>query len=171
MAIPAVCFSGWSNSGKTTLIARLVRALSGQGMRVCVIKHTHHALPPDEEGKDSTSFASAGASTVMLSAPDGVLTRETGEHLLSDLLSRVKNADIILIEGFEKQACLPVMEVRRDKDAPLRAPEQVLRAVITESPCDLPLPVFSPDDVSGIAEFVRKLADEQRTSDEGRMQE
>ncbi len=170
MAIPAVCFSGWSNSGKTTLIARLVRMLSEQGNRVCVIKHTHHALPPDEDGKDSASFESAGASSVMLSAPDGLLMREAGEHSLSDLLSRVKNADIILIEGFETQACLPVIEVRRDRNAPLRAPAQYLRAVVADSPCDLPLPVFSPDDASGIADFVRKLADEQRISDEGRIQ-
>ncbi len=170
MAIPAVCFSGWSNSGKTTLIAGLVRMLSEQGNRVCVIKHTHHALPPDEDGKDSASFESAGASSVMLSASDGLLIREAGEHSLSDLLSRVKNADIILIEGFEKQACLPVIEVRRDRKAPLRAPAQYLRAVVADSPCDLQLPVFSPDDASGIADFVRKLADEQRRSDEGRIQ-
>lgn len=162
MSIPAVCFTGWSNSGKTTLIEGLVRLLSERGLRVGVIKHTHHPLPPDEDGKDSTRFAQAGAAAVMLSADEGALLREGGEHSLPELLSRIPNADIILVEGFEKQACLPMIEVWRDVSAPLRAPSQWLRAIVTDSPCTSPLPVFSPDQLSQIADFVIKTADEQR---------
>ena len=114
MSLPAFCIVGWANSGKTTLIEGLLRQLTAQGMRVGVIKHTHHPLPEDEAGKDTARFQAAGAATVTLANSEGALTREAGDKRLTELLSRVRDVDLILIEGFEKQACLPMIEVWRD---------------------------------------------------------
>ena len=128
MSIPAICIVGWANSGKTTLIEGLLRQLTAQGMRVGVIKHTHHPLPEDEAGKDTARFQAAGAATVTLANSEGALTREAGDKRLTELLSRVRDVDLILIEGFEKQACLPMIEVWRDPALPMRSPAQWRRA-------------------------------------------
>ena len=162
MSIPAVCVVGWSDSGKTTLIEGLLRELSARGLHIGVIKHTHHAMPADEAGKDSTRFQTAGAAAVTLAASDGAVTRETGEKRLSELLSRMQDVDMILVEGFEKQACLPMLEVWRDPAQPMRSPAQWRRAVVTESPCPGDLPVFAPGDIPASAAFVLALAEEQR---------
>ena len=151
MSIPAICIVGWANSGKTTLIEGLLRQLTAQGMRVGVIKHTHHPLPEDEAGKDTARFQAAGAATVTLANSEGALTREAGDKRLTELLSRVRDVDLILIEGFEKQACLPMIEVWRDPALPMRSPAQWRRAVVTASPCPGDLPVFAPGDIEAVA--------------------
>lgn len=162
MSIPAICIVGWANSGKTTLIEGLLRQLTAQGMRVGVIKHTHHPLPEDEAGKDTARFQAAGAATVTLANSEGALTREAGDKRLTELLSRVRDVDLILIEGFEKQACLPMIEVWRDPALPMRSPAQWRRAVVTASPCPGDLPVFAPGDIEAVAAFVLNLTAGQR---------
>ena len=162
MSIPAICIVGWANSGKTTLIEGLLRQLTAQGMRVGVIKHTHPPLPKDEAGKDTARFQAAGAATVTLANSEGALTREAGDKRLTELLSRVRDVDLILIEGFEKQACLPMIEVWRDPALPMRSPAQWRRAVVTASPCPGDLPVFAPGDIEAVAAFVLNLTAGQR---------
>ena len=91
MSIPAICIVGWADSGKTTLIEGLLRQLTAQGMRVGVIKHTHHPLPEDEAGKDTARFQAAGAATVTLANSEGALTREAG-LTASETRARLHNA-------------------------------------------------------------------------------
>ena len=71
MHVPAICIAGWSDSGKTTLIERLIPLLTARGLRVGVVKHTHHALEMDKPGSDTDRYRSVGASAVALAAPDG----------------------------------------------------------------------------------------------------
>jgi molybdopterin-guanine dinucleotide biosynthesis protein B len=82
-----LCIIGWSNSGKTTLIEALLKALREEGKRVVVIKHHHHsqALP---EGKDTTRFLLAGAKRAILLGPGGyqVFSEEGDERLLEEVI-------------------------------------------------------------------------------------
>ena len=55
----AVC--GVKNSGKTTLLSRLVGELSKEGMKVAVIKHDGHDFTCDACGTDSYRLKEAGA--------------------------------------------------------------------------------------------------------------
>ncbi len=66
MSIPILCFVGRSNSGKTTLIERLIPELVQAGYRVATIKHAGHGFDLDTEGKDSWRHKRAGASAVMV---------------------------------------------------------------------------------------------------------
>ncbi len=67
--MPLYCsFVGWSGSGKTTLLRTVIARLSEDGLRVGALKATHHDLQLDTPGKDSHTFAEAGASTVVLAA-------------------------------------------------------------------------------------------------------
>lgn len=62
----AVCIAGWSDSGKTTLIERLIPLLMGRGLRVGVVKHTHHSLSMDQHGSDTDRYRGSGAAAVVL---------------------------------------------------------------------------------------------------------
>ena len=53
--------TGWKNSGKTTLVERLVAELTRRGWRVSTVKHAHHAFDIDKEGTDSFRHRAAGA--------------------------------------------------------------------------------------------------------------
>ena len=66
MTPPIVCFVGRSNSGKTTLIERLILELTQSGYRVATIKHAGHGFDLDTEGKDSWRHKRAGASQVVV---------------------------------------------------------------------------------------------------------
>ncbi|OGO19675.1 MAG: molybdopterin-guanine dinucleotide biosynthesis protein B, partial [Chloroflexi bacterium RBG_16_50_9] len=67
--IPVVAFAGKSGVGKTTLLEKVVRELKIRGLRVAVIKHSHHDIEIDQPGKDSWRFARAGSDVVAISSP------------------------------------------------------------------------------------------------------
>ena len=62
-------FAGYSGAGKTTLIERLLPRLGAVGLRVSVIKQSHHDFEVDVPGKDSWRHRRAGASEVLLTSP------------------------------------------------------------------------------------------------------
>ena len=55
----AVC--GEKHTGKTTLVERLVAALSARGLRVATVKHDGHEFAADVAGTDSYRHRAAGA--------------------------------------------------------------------------------------------------------------
>lgn len=61
--------TGRSGSGKTTLIEAVLPLLRARGLRVNVIKHSHHRLTLEPPGKDSARVRAAGASEVMVASP------------------------------------------------------------------------------------------------------
>src|SRR6266852_1545693 len=66
MDVPIVSFVGRSNSGKTTLIERVIPELVRAGYKVATVKHAGHGFDLDTEGKDSWRHKRAGASSVMV---------------------------------------------------------------------------------------------------------
>ena len=76
-----VSFVGRSESGKTTLIEKLIPVLRRRGFRVGTIKHTHHNPELDRSGKDSARHLAAGASTVVLASSGQI---QLVKRLLSD---------------------------------------------------------------------------------------
>ena len=110
----AVAFVGLSNSGKTELICRLLPRLKAQGLRVAVLKHSHHPDPDlGEQGKDTWRYRQAGAQTVALAAP-GLLQITysfSGEPPLEQVLADLAvKADLVLVEGY-KTGPLPKVAV------------------------------------------------------------
>ena len=62
---PAVlAVSGVHNSGKTTLLEKLLPVLRSRGLKVGVIKHDGHDFTPDVPGTDSYRLREAGAEGV-----------------------------------------------------------------------------------------------------------
>lgn len=169
MSIPAVCIVGWANAGKTTLIEKLLPAFAQKGLKVGVIKHSHHLVEVDKPGTDTFRYASAGAQSVMLSTPARSMTVEQGELRLTELMSRMRDVDLILVEGFDKEACMPMIEVWRDKSQEMRSPAQWRRAVVTEGECPCGLPVFAPEQVEEIADYILSLMQERHGEEKPRV--
>jgi molybdopterin-guanine dinucleotide biosynthesis protein B len=155
--------AGWSGSGKTTLLARLIPVLVADGCRVSTVKHAHHAFEIDRPGKDSHTHRIAGASEVIVaSARRWALIhelREEPEPPLYELLAQLGPADLVLVEGFKREA-LPKIEVHRPAlGKPLLQPDDPhIVAVATDATLDLPVPVLRLDDIAAIAAFVRARA-------------
>jgi molybdopterin-guanine dinucleotide biosynthesis protein B len=102
--IPVVSVVGKSDSGKTTLMETLIRALTARGYRVATVKHHVHAVDVDVPGKDSWRHAHAGAVTTMISAPMqfAVVRNVDRERTLEELVEAAGDADILLTEGFQR---------------------------------------------------------------------
>ena len=152
---------GWKNSGKTTLVERLVQEITNRGYTVSTVKHAHHDADVDEPGRDSHRHRSAGAQQVMLVTENrwALMHELRGRHppTAEEIASLMAPADLILMEGF-KSELHPMLEVRSKKvtDPPIadRQPNVVAVAVEEGEPLETSVPVFDRDAVSDIASFI-----------------
>lgn len=151
--------TGWKNSGKTGLMERLVAEFTARGYRVSTIKHAHHTTDVDQPGRDSFRHREAGATEVMLASPNRWALmhelRDEGEPPLHELLARMSPVDLILIEGFKRDAHPKVECVRAETGrAPLAHDSTTIRAIATDTPLDIDKPQFDLNDTAAIADFI-----------------
>jgi len=113
---PVLAVVGWSGSGKTSLLEKLVAGLSDAGLRVNIVKHSHHDIALEPPRKDSARLRLAGAAEVMIASPYRIAImrelRGQPEPPLAELLTRLSPADLTLVEGY-KWETLPKIEVHR----------------------------------------------------------
>ena len=107
---------GWSGSGKTTLLEYLVGSLCARGLRVNIVKHSHHDILLEPPHKDSARLRMAGAAEVMIASPFRVAVmrelRGAPEPALAEQLARLSPADLTLVEGYKWEP-IPKLEVHR----------------------------------------------------------
>ena len=156
---PIVSIVGRSNSGKTTLLEKLITALKQRGFCVGTIKHDIHGFEMDQPGKDSWRHKKAGASTTIISSPYqiGMVMDVDQDHKPEELMPLLSNMDIILTEGY-KSSENPKLEVFRPdvhKD-PICKGDKNLLALICDEEIDLGVPCFANDDIERITEFIIK---------------
>jgi len=151
--------AGFSGSGKTTLLEKLIPEFRSRGLRVSVIKHTHHRFDLDKPGKDSWRHREAGAEEVLvLSGDRWVLMHELRgepEPSLEEQLQIMSDVDLVLIEGF-KAAPVPKVEVHRPAHGktPLWPENPHVVAVATDGAIEAPMPVLDLNDVVAVAQFI-----------------
>ncbi|MEW5769250.1 MAG: molybdopterin-guanine dinucleotide biosynthesis protein B [Pseudomonadota bacterium] len=155
----ALGFAGYSGSGKTTLIEALLPRLLARGLRVSVIKQSHHDFEVDVPGKDSWRHRQAGAQEVLLTSPHRwMLVRELRGEVEPELaahLARLSPCELVLVEGF-RHAALPKVEVwRAANDRPwLHADDPHIIAVAADAAPPGALPHLNLNDVEAIAAFI-----------------
>jgi len=156
--IPIVSIVGKSDSGKTTLIEKIVPELTRRGYRVTTVKHDLHGFEIDREGKDSWRHKQAGAQGVIISSPQKVALIRDVERDMS--LEELRNAfgadtDLILAEGFKKDV-QPKIEVFRKEEHRelLCTKEDNLIAIASNQPFDIGVPCLDIDDVEGIVNLI-----------------
>lgn len=153
--------TGWKNSGKTTLTERLVTEFTRRGASVSTVKHAHHAFDIDKEGTDSFRHRAAGAREVaIVSEGRWALMhelRDETEPSLDQILARLAECDLVLIEGYKREAHEKIETRRlgaRDK-APLAPDDPAIVAIASDHAVEgTSLPVFDIDDVAAIADFI-----------------
>nr|WP_075217519.1 molybdopterin-guanine dinucleotide biosynthesis protein B [Mongoliimonas terrestris] len=156
-----VGFAGWKNSGKTTLVTRLVADLTARGHTVATVKHAHHAFDIDQPGTDSFRHREAGATqTALVSARRVAIMQELAapedEPSLEAVLARLDPADIVLVEGW-KTAAIPKVEVRRTAAArhdPLHPADPHVIAIAADHTVRASIPVFNLNEVEALASFL-----------------
>ena len=157
---PVLALIGRPNSGKTTLIEKLIPALVEKGVRVGTIKHHHGEIQMDTPGKDTWRHKKAGASVVLLSSPSGIgLVQDTaGDTPVEDIVSLYfQGVDLVIAEGY-KWSTLPKIEVYRSTlyDKPMQEPGETLIAMVSDVEIRPGLPWFKPEDVFSLADFIQE---------------
>jgi len=151
-----ICIVGRSQSGKTTLIEKLIPVIKNKGYRIGTIKHSHHIFDFDKSGKDSWRHKDAGAETVIIASP-GKIAMVKNDHLgsLESLLDYFGDLDLVITEGYKgaRQPKIEVVRAARHHDALLREDEHLV-AVVTDSDLEIELPVFGLEDVENLADFI-----------------
>ncbi|KZY30322.1 molybdopterin-guanine dinucleotide biosynthesis protein B [Roseovarius sp. HI0049] len=150
---------GWKNAGKTGLMERLVAEIAGRGFSVSTVKHAHHTFDVDHPGKDSHRHRVAGAREVLLASRKRIALmhelRDEEEPTLEALLQRLGPVDLVLIEGYKRDAHPKVEAHRAETGNPLIARDDpTVRAVASDTKLELDRPVFDLDDTVAIADFI-----------------
>ena len=155
----AIGFIGYSNSGKTTLIEKLIPRFRAQDLTVSAIKNAHHGFDMDRPGKDSYRYREAGAGQVLISTTErwALLTETPAGHAtLEDLLAQLAPCDLVIVEGFKSEGRIPRIEVRRASvgDPPIYPHDPNVIAVAADFALECPLPVLDLNDADRIAAFI-----------------
>lgn len=157
---PVIGLAGYSGSGKTTFLEKLLAELKSRGYRIGVIKHTHHNVDFDQPGKDTWRHARAGADFVALATPGGfsVFQRTDGDPGPEILISMAGELDLIIIEGY-KSGNWPKIEVFYQHGTTERPdiPKDELLAVVSDARLVTAAPHFGLGDAVGVADYVERV--------------
>ncbi len=157
---PIVSIVGKSDSGKTTVVERLVRELVSRGYRVATCKHHVHEIDIDVPGKDSWRHARAGAQVTMISSPTqfAVVRKVERERTMEEIAEAAGDIDLLVTEGFKRAGAVRVEVSRRARSTELISAPDELAALVTDND-ELHLdgvPAFGLDDTESLADFVER---------------
>ena len=152
--------SGFKNSGKTTLIERLIPSLTKRGLKIATVKHDGHSFEPDYPGTDSSRFWNAGVSTSIVydKDKDSVVRREP---LQEDAIAHlVGDADLVLLEGF-KWSPYPKLILltgsHEENQELLSSASNCIAYIMTgqsSAAKQSVAPVFERDDIEALADYI-----------------
>lgn len=159
--IPVVSIVGKSDSGKTTLMERLIRELTDRGYRVGSVKHHVHDFDIDVPGKDSWRHAKAGAVVTLVSSPSKLGMTRVMDHeaTLEELRGLAGDVDILLTEGYRRAGNVRIEVSRSARSTELACEAAELFALVTDN-AELEVgdvPVFALDDAPGLADLVESV--------------
>jgi len=153
-----ICIVGRSQSGKTTLIEKLIPVLKHKGYRIGTIKHSHHIFDFDKSGKDSWRHKDAGADAVIIASPGKIaMVKNDDQGTLESLLDYFGDLDLVITEGYKgaRQPKIEVVRAARHGDALLHE-DRYLVAVVTDVDLDIKRPVFGLEDIDKLADFIEE---------------
>ena len=159
--LPVISFvAASSNSGKTTLIEKVVKLLKARGLRVAVVKHASAGFELDRPGKDSWRFREAGADSVVLVGPGKMaVIRNIDEVPSPEEIERAAGGiDIVIHEGSKKSAKNKIEVFRSgiSGDRPLCIEDRSYLALVSDRPFPVSIPCFDLDDAEGVANYLVK---------------
>jgi len=147
-----------SNTGKTTVMCRIIEALKAKGYKVGTIKHDVHGFDMDKPGKDTWKHAQAGSDLVMISSPEkfALIQKVEEERRLEDIVREINGLDILITEGYKREK-YPKLEVFRQAAADcLLCEEEELFALVTDRPFGVKVPQYGFENISELVELIEK---------------
>lgn len=159
MTIPMLGITGYSGSGKTTLLEKLLPQLQAKGIKVAVIKHTHHNVELDNPRKDSGRMTQAGASQVIMACEQRwALMTETKQQSfdLTYLADQFDPhlTDLILVEGFKQEPIAKILLHRHNMAKPLPDLDPYVIALATDYPVQSEKVRLDLNNILLITEFI-----------------
>ena len=161
-APPVLSVVGFSDSGKTSYLEKLIPALKNRGIRLGVIKHDTHSFDIDIPGKDSWRLTQAGADITVISSPAkiAVLEKWNQEEDLYHLANRLKGkVDLVLTEGYKRDKALKIEIRRAAKSRDAFCGNSELFAVASDFAIDLDeaVPILPLDDAEPMADLIMRF--------------
>ena len=151
-------FVGHSNSGKTSLITKIIPQIIDKGIRVGIVKHAGSPIKVDRKGKDSRRLFESGANPTMVCNKNHLAYFANAQQDIG--LAQIAQQyffenDLLLTEGF-KQENYPKIEVYTysDKNMPICFHDDTVKAIITDHPYSWHIPEFSFNDINGVVEWI-----------------
>ena len=161
MSPPVVSFVAKSNTGKTTLIEKVIAELKHRGYRVGAIKHDAHSFDIDHPGKDSYRLTAAGADSMLITSPEklALVKKHACPPTVAELVTAYfPDVDIVLTEGF-KMSPLPKIELhRKERSSTLlcrgESHDPTLVAVASDEPLELDVPLLDLNNIPQVTDFL-----------------
>ncbi len=152
---------GKSDTGKTTLILKLVPEFVKRGYRVGVVKNCPHGFEIDRKGKDSWKFSQAGSQGVLLTSPERfAFLREEKEDIkkIPQIISLLFHGfDIVLVEGYSNLQWIEKIELLRRGISEIKDPSlKKVVAFVSDINIKEDKPVFRPEEIDKICDWVEK---------------
>ncbi|QKG84157.1 molybdopterin-guanine dinucleotide biosynthesis protein B [Kroppenstedtia pulmonis] len=152
---PVIQFVGYANSGKTTLICRVMDILTGKGLRVGTIKHHAHKLEVDQPGKDTWKHQQAGACLTSITGTNQTVIFHHTPLSLEQLLFYYQDMDLILVEGYKRAPYPKWVLIRNSAERTLAEELSHVQGVICPERLEnMDIPQYTLEDASYIAEEI-----------------
>lgn len=163
MDIKVVAFVAKSNTGKTTLLEKVIAELKRRGYKVGAIKHDAHSFNIDHPGKDSHRLTAAGADTMLITSPEklALIRKHESAPPLEELIpAYFSDMDIVLTEGF-KMSSLPKIELhRKERSETLLCRgdnyDPTLVAIASDEPLDFDVPILDLNNAIEVTDFIEQ---------------
>lgn len=154
MSIPVLSLAAWSGTGKTTFLEKLIPALKRRGLRVAVLKHDGHQFDMDREGKDTWRMTQAGADVTAIFSDSRAAILENRPLTAADMVARIRDVDLILLEGMKTGPWPKLALYRADSGKPLPLPAADCLAVVSDRPVAGATHTYNLEDAEGVAAFI-----------------
>ena len=149
---------GWKNSGKTRLMQKMIKYFSKKNFNVATIKHAHHNFDIDHKGTDSYLHRKSGANEIIISSSrrwakiEEIKNRR--ELSLKNLVKEIKNADIVLVEGYKNENHKKIEVIRNKNKKNLYQSLNNVIAVVCNKELKIDIPVFKDTEYKKIGDFI-----------------
>ena len=154
--------SGVKNSGKTTLITKLLPELKKRGLQVAVIKHDGHDFEADVPGTDSWKYAQAGADgTCVFSAKKYMVVKYAPAPSVEELVGAFPEVDVILLEGFKYSEYPKIEVIRKGNSSESVCDPKYLLGIVTDLTKEeldvngetLDIPLFGSEETERLTDY------------------
>ena len=151
---------GKSNSGKTTLVEKLIRHYKARGNRVSALKSMRHDFNIDHEGKDTWRYREAGVfSAAITNGRVMAFISDIDEDYTPLDIAHLyfPESDVIIIEGHKESKNPKIEVIGNSSEEPLFTNDDAVKILVTDNNINAPIPVLRRDDISGIVHEIDKL--------------